>query len=181
MGLSGVSLAACGAASPHELTNGDIPTFLGIESTPGVFTTVAGGEGSVEPLPTGPHKTCPEWYHNAFVPPGRHGEAAAGEGVPITYAEVIIYTWHCADLSQARLGFHVLSDNLPTVSGIGDQAAVLNRTDESGNGYPNSRVFFVGWRSGQTLGTLEVAGSDRDGRITAGLAETIARRAATTQ
>ena len=180
MGLSGISFAACGAASPLVLTSADIPSFLGVHANPGVFTTVAGGEETVMPMPIGPHEQCPEWYHNAFVPPGRHGEAAAGEGVPITYAEVMILAWHCADLSQARLGFHLLSDSRQSVTGVSDQAAILNRTDDSNDGYPDSRVFIIDWREGQAVGALELAGPDSDKRITPALAELLARRAAAT-
>jgi hypothetical protein len=178
VGLSGSILAACGASSTNGLTNADLTSYLGVQANPAVFTNVAGGAGLDAPLPVGANGECPGWYHKAFVPPGKRGEAAQGEGIPITYPEVMVLAWRCASPADARVYFGQVSRHRVSVNGVGDQAVILNRTDDSGDGYPNSRVYFVGWRERQTIGVLELAGPDTDRRITTGLAETLASRAA---
>jgi hypothetical protein len=173
-----VALSACSSPTPAGLTNSDMPSDLNILMNASAFNAVAGGAGLDAPLPVGPHEKCPGWYHRAFVPTRRQGEAADGQGVPVTYPEVLVITWRCPSVLDARIGTHLLNGHRKAISGVGDQATVLNRTDDSSDGYPKSRVFIVGWRTGKTVGVLELAGPDSDHRITASLTESLARRAA---
>ena len=65
-----------------------------------------------------------------------------------------------------------------SVSGVADEADLLDRTDDAQDGYPKSRVFIVHWRQGRRVGALELAGADGDSGISASTAEQVARHAA---
>jgi hypothetical protein len=170
------ALAACGSSSTGGII-GDIPGDLGVQPYPSAFDVIAGNAGLAHPL-VGRGETCPVSYKGAFLPSGEAPEAAEGLGEPITHPELLVLAWTCPSSSVAH-SFMALSNKArQSVSGVADEADILDRTDDGQDGYPKSRVFIVQWREGRGVGALELAGADGDNRISAATAELIARRAA---
>jgi hypothetical protein len=175
--LSG-ALGACGDPGTGALSNGDIPSNLGMQANSSSFGVIAGSTRVGATVRFGPGQTCPSAYRAAFLPPGKAPDAADGVGQPITLPELLVLVWKCPSPSVAHMVLAVVTTARQRVPGVADEAVILDSTDDAQDGYPKSRVFIVGWRRGRTVGTLELAGADGDSRITAVTAELIARRAA---
>lgn len=141
----GVSLLLSGCAGSHlGLASSDIPSDLGLQSDPGAFNLVAGGAGLITPRRVNESTTCSVAFYDAFIPPGRSGEAAGGEGVTFTYAEVLTIGWRCPSSQAAVMvfgGSQVLSEGGSTVTGVAEQATLLNVGNQPNQGYPDDRVF----------------------------------------
>jgi hypothetical protein len=172
-----LALSACGGSStPTGLTNADMSSYLDVQLNASSFNTVAGGAGFAVPLRFG-HDTCPVLYHQAFIPPGRVGEALGGEGDTISYPNILTLGYRCDDESTASTAFRSLNEHGQSVTGIGDRASLLNLGRMDTQSYPNSRVYVVAWTQGQFLGFVELAGAENDSHITPVLVERLARRA----
>lgn len=170
-----LAIASCGGSTSSRLITAASPSFLGLQSDPAAFNTVAGGAGLAEPLPAGGGVSCAVVSHQAFIPPGQTGEAAGGEGVTFTYAEVLSIEWRCQNVAQARMGYGVLAKGATSVSGVADEAEVLSVGNEPDQGFPNDHVYMVKWRKGEFVGALQLVGPQSDGRVTPDAAESLAR------
>jgi len=174
--LLAVTAAACSPAHPPGSLA--FATTLDLQPKPSAFDTVAGGAGLVRSIHVGGN--CAVSSHNAFVPPGKTGEAAGGEGNPINYPEVLELSWNCGNASTAQRVFRVMPMAQPgrSVSGVGDQALVLDDSDNAASGFVGDRVFFVAWQRGPRVGTVELAGPGNDKSLTATVAERLAEQMA---
>ena len=180
--VSAVLLSGC-AGGHLGLANSDIPSDLGLQSDPSAFNLVAGGAGLVEPITVTKNTKCSLAFHGVFIPPGRSGEAAGGEGVTFTYPEVLTIEWQCPSTEIARMVFaerssEASSEGARAVAEVADEATLLSVGNEPNQGYPADRVYIVGWREGEYFGGVQLVGPQGDELVTPAVAESLARREA---
>jgi len=149
------------------LTQADIPSYLGLMVNPSASTTVARHEGS------DPH--CKKAGIAVFSASGWRVPTGgslliilqSGSGPVVVSADL-----SCATPSDASRAFKsdpsLLGRPIP---GIGSEATLIDLS-------PGQRSYGVGWRKNARIEAVFVVGPKDDKRITPGLAQLLARRAA---
>jgi len=155
-----VILSACSASPSGVLTTADVPKYLDVSVNPSASASISRQEVS----PPG----CRPTGVAAF---GMH---LLSTGLPMS-VQIVSTDWTCTSISGAKHNFaalfHVKGGHL--VPMIGDEAALLNSGSQS-----LERSFAVEWRRNNQLGAIAIQGPPSARRLTAALAELLARRAA---
>jgi hypothetical protein len=157
---SALALSACSSPStPRVLTSADIPSYLGVKSNP---SATASGARSVSLAP------CKTTAVDAFGVTGKHKNTGHEIVAPFIFS--VAFT--CDSISQAQTAFKLIKGGRDghAVAGIGDEAWINGLRGSAG------QMHALGWRKGSRVSIVLLEGKSTDKRITAGLAEMLARR-----
>jgi hypothetical protein len=154
----GLTLSACGPSTPGVLTSADIPSYLGVKSNP---SAAASGARAITLAP------CKTGAIDAFGVQARSGIVSRGPFI-------ISVGFTCDSVSQAQTAFKLFKTGRDghALGGFGNEAWLVGVRGSTGQEYA------LGWRQGSRVSIVLLEGRLTDKRITAGLVELLARRAA---
>ncbi|MDR3648005.1 MAG: hypothetical protein P4L20_02850 [Acidimicrobiales bacterium] len=161
-----LALSACSSSpSPGVITQADIPSYLGVRANPTAAASEAQHLGTLA-------KGCKAAGNAIFSVPG--ARVITKINVLSKAPEVLNGVESCAAPSEALNVYDGFVKNSQgrTLPRIGNEGKI---TDLSG---PRARAYGITWRVNNQIGILEIEGPTSDKRITSGLAELLARRAA---
>ena len=165
-----LTLSACSSSPPPGvLTQADIPSYLGVRPNPSATAAMARQAGR-------PPVHCTTTGLVLFSVPGQRVDTSTRppertQTTPIILASGV----SCISVSYAKALFKETAFSFPgasRVTGIGDEATLVNISDVL------NRFYIVQWRDNNQGGLIWTVGPPSDKRITSGLAELLARRAA---
>ena len=158
-----VALSACGGSSTSGvLTQSDIPSYLGVKANRSASDAERKREART------PH--CTVTGVVVFSVPGK---AVKAQSPLVSSAPTVLSAdLSCVSVADARSAFNLIKDGGQAVPGIGNEALLINVGSGDGVGYA------IGWRQGDRVSLVSVGGPPNDKRITAALAELLARRVA---
>jgi hypothetical protein len=166
----GAALALSACSSPSStgvLSQVDIPSYLGVQ--PNSSAT------AFEASHASPPAHCVTTGLVLFSEPGKRVDTSTRPPERTTTTPIIVSSSvSCASIADAKIGMRE-GGALPgtrSVTGIGDKATFTDLSDRL------NRSYVVQWRDDNRGGFIWAIGAPNDKRITPGLAEELARRAA---
>jgi hypothetical protein len=160
-----IALSACSSSSSGVLTQAEIPSSLGVKAE-GALASLA-REFKVP-------SRCLRTGFTVFGVPSRQVDTRTHPPASSNSSEIISSNLSCASPSDARmiLTSALMLSGAHSINGIGDEAVLIDVNK------PGLRYYIVIWSDNSLLRELYVLGALKDARITAGLTELLARRAA---